>query len=177
MSVAVPSRQEAIDTLREGSARMRDLLEGLSAGELERPATIGDGDWSARDLLGHIASWEEIALDTLAEWRGEGRPWIEDVFAGGTNAVDELNGRRIEENRALPLEEVRSGADTVHLRLIEEIERTPDGEWTARAAYRTERREHLGTLLGSVLGAPKRPFGHAFAHLSDLEAFVRSLGR
>ncbi len=27
-------------------------------------------------------------------------------------------------------------------------------------------------LLGSVMGAPKRPFGHAFAHLPDLEAFV-----
>jgi hypothetical protein len=175
--MAVPSRQEANDALREGEGLMRELLAGVSAEELERPATIGDGDWSAKDLLGHIATWEGIALGTLAEWRGGSRPWIEDVFAGGTDAVDELNARLVEEKRALSLEEVRSEAETVHLRLLQEIEGTPDGEWTARAGYRTERREHLGTLLGSVLGAPKRPFGHVLAHLPDLEKFVRSLDR
>jgi hypothetical protein len=32
------------------------------------------------------------------------------------------------------------------------------------------------SLLGSILGAPKLPFGHAAAHLPDLEAFVTALG-
>jgi len=27
-------------------------------------------------------------------------------------------------------------------------------------------------MLGSITGAPDRPFGHAWAHLADLEAYV-----
>ena len=50
-------------------------------------------------------------------------------------------------------------------------------EWEGKAFYETERRTRLGTLLCAVTGAPKRPFGHAFAHLSDLEAYVSSLPR
>jgi hypothetical protein len=50
-----------------------------------------------------------------------------------------------------------------------------DQEWEARAFYPTERRDRLALLLGSITGAPGQPFGHAFAHVPDLEAFVSSL--
>ena len=50
-----------------------------------------------------------------------------------------------------------------------------DDEWTARVPYDAERRRTLAGLLGSIAGAPQRPFGHAFAHIPDLEAFVSSL--
>src|SRR5437879_4176307 len=62
-----------------------------------------------------------------------------------------------------------------HRELIEELSHIGPEEWEAKAFYETERRTRLGTLLGAITGAPKRPFGHAFAHLPDLEAYVSSL--
>jgi len=44
------------------------------------PATIGTGAWSAKDLLGHLAFWEELAAQALANWRAGQRPSAEDLF-------------------------------------------------------------------------------------------------
>lgn len=168
--MTAPSREEALATLGRGHRALHGPLATLSEEELTRPATIGE--WSVADLIGHVASWEEIALQAIAECRAGRRPWIEDVFA--RDGVDELNAESIERKRGLPIDRIRAEAEEVHRRLVAEIEGMSDEEWMARAPYPTERRQRLATLLGSVLGAPKRPFGHAFAHLPDLDRFLRS---
>ena len=49
-------------------------------------------------------------------------------------------------------------------------------EWAAPPSFEPDgQQETLGAELGGLLGAPGRPFGHAFAHLPDLEAYVRSV--
>lgn len=167
--------------LQDGRDRVQELVSRLSEDEFTRPRTIGGGDWSAKDLLGHIATWEEVALRSLAEFQGGDVPWVESnegPFSGpGTVNVDAFNARAIAENQRLSLEEVRARADRTHTELIEAIQGLTDEQWTARASYPTEldRRRRLVTLLGSVLGAPQRPFGHAFAHLPDLRAYVETL--
>ena len=50
-----------------------------------------------------------------------------------------------------------------------------DDEWHAKVPYETERRNTTGNLLGSIVGAPKRPFDHASAHIPDLEVYVASI--
>ena len=102
------SRQQAIETLEEGRRRLDGLLSGVPHDDLVRPATIGGGEWSAKDLIG-------------------------------------------------------------------QIDGMTDEEWSSKVRYETERRWTAASLLGSITGAPQRPFGHAFAHIPDLEAFVSSL--
>jgi hypothetical protein len=172
--VAQPTPDEAVQTLEEGHGAVAKLLEGLSDEQLERPATIGDGDWSARDLMAHLEVWEALALQALQEWRNATRPSIEDVFGKGSDGVDALNAERVQAKRGLSLDEIRIQAADTHRELIEELSHIGDDEWSAKAFYETERRTTLGNLLGSITGAPKQPFGHAFAHLPDLEAFASS---
>jgi len=167
-------RHEALRTIEEGWTDLDALFGRLSDRAFAKPASIGGGEWSAQDLLGHIATWEAIALAALGDWREGKRPWIEDVFAAD-GGIDELNAKTVTEKRDLSLEAIRSDSERIHWRLAEELIRLSDGEWTARAPYETERRQRLGELLGSIMGAPKRPFGHAFAHVPDLEAYVTSL--
>ncbi len=180
--MARPTRDEAIATLQEGDARVGELVAGLSDEELERPATIGDGDWSAKDLIGHLATWEELALRTLEEFRAGVMPWMErpegPFSAPATGKVVVFNAREIERRREGPLARVVAEARSAHLELLASIGEMSDEEWNAKAFYETPRgnRRTLVTLLSSILGAPQRPFGHAFAHLPDLEAYVRSLG-
>ncbi len=170
----VVTRDDALATLEEGHRLTADLIAGLSDEQLSRPATIGGGDWAAKDLLGHIASWEEYALRTLQEWRRGERPWVEDVFRT-PDEVDGVNAEAVAAKAAMSAGEVRQAAEASFRSLVDAIRSMSDDEWSQKAPYETKRRERFGNLLGSVTGAPKGPFAHAFAHLPDLEAYVASL--
>jgi hypothetical protein len=173
MSMAQPWREDALAVLEQGQNDMRSLLARLSEPQLTDPATIGGGDWSAKDLIGHIAFWEEIALVTLEAWlRGE-RPPIAETFTPGN--TDQLNAWNQERKRAWLLERVRSDSEATHRRLISEIERMSDRDWALHRPFDGDEPEDLGTELGGVLGAPGKPFGHAFAHLPDLSAYVEQV--
>ena len=166
---------EALATLEEGQAKLDALLGRLSEKELNRPATIGGGDWSARDLIGHIAFWEEVALAVLDAWRRGATLNLAKAFApGGTDGMNAWNQER---KARWSLQRVQRDAQKTHGTLLKEMERLSEEEWRSLVSSGTARRSRLGTRLGSVLGAPKRPFGHAFAHIPDLEAFVASVGR
>lgn len=180
--MATPSREDALATLAEGQGRLDELVSSIPPDDLARSATIGGGDWSVQDLIGHIATWEELAVRSLVEWQAGEVPWVESPdgpFSDPTPGnVDEFNAGTIEEHRAASTEQTLARAADVHRRLVEAIEGLTDEQWRARAGYDAPdgRRRTLVTLLGSVLGAPRRPFGHAFAHLPDLDALARSLG-
>lgn len=171
--MSMPTRADAIRTLEEGHRAIGELTGKLTDEQLTRPATIGGGDWSAKDLIGHIASWEGYTLEALQEWRRGERPWVEDVF---TNAeTDRVNDEAVERSHPISLEEIQARAEQHHHDLVAAIASLADEEWTSKAPYATKRRTTLAALLGSVTGAPKQPFGHAFAHLPDLEAYVASV--
>jgi uncharacterized protein (TIGR03083 family) len=171
-----PTRDRAVRTLEEGRQRLDRLLAGVSEHELSRPATIGGGDWSAKDLIGHIALWEEAAVDAVSSVRRGEVPEIEAVFReeGG---VDRYNAETMPKLQELSLDEVRERATAAHETLVALIRGMDDGEWLHPVPYETERRRNLAILLGSITGAPKRPFGHAFAHIPDLAAFISSPSR
>jgi hypothetical protein len=169
--LATPSREDALATLAEGQAQLERLFGRLTEEQMMRPATIGGGDWSAKDLMGHIALWEEIALVTIDAWLKGQRPPIEETFTvGDTDGLNEWNQER---KRDWPLERVRADSEATHRRLISAIEDMSDDDWESPKAFEGDE-EDLRAELGGVLGAPQRPFGHAFAHLPDLEPYVSS---
>ena len=169
------TQAEALATLDQGQSELDALLGRLEDAQAEVPATIGGGDWSARDLLAHIAFWEELALAAAVEWRAGEVPSIESVFR--ENRVDEVIADNQQRSRDLTYMAVRERAAAAHRALRSLIRDMDLSEWTARAPYKTDRRESLGMMLGSITGAPRRGFGHAFAHLPDLEAYVTRFGR
>jgi len=170
------TREEALAILQDGDERLAELLGRLSDEETSRPATIGGTEWSAKDLIGHIAFWEEIALATIEPWlRGE-RPRIEETFTAGD--ADALNAWNEERKAAWSLDRARTTSADTHRRLIAAIGAMTAEAWiTPRAFPGTGEQDDLAAELGGVLGAPDRPFGHAFAHIPDLDAYVAGLRR
>jgi hypothetical protein len=142
-----------------------------------RPATIGGGEWSAKDLLGHVAFWEELAVQALEERRAGQRPAVAAIFEAGAGGTDRANAENQDRTSGQSLAEVRSRATVARRRVIEAIRGMDEAEWVGSPGYEDERRPTLGALLGNVLGgAPLAgPFGYGFAHLPDLEAYVRSV--
>ena len=175
--MSAPTREEALATLEEGRAALQALFDRLSSDDMTRPATIGVGDWSAKDLLGHIAFWEELAADTLAAWRGGRRPPTEGTQEAPWEGTDAANARNQLRTAAQSLEEVKRRAALAHHTIVEEIQTMSEGEWRATPFYPGATAPTLGELLGRVLGAPTGLFQHAFAHLADLRTFVESLPR
>jgi hypothetical protein len=173
--VAAPSRDEALGTLGEGYRGLLGPVEGVPEDDLTRPATIGDGKWSAKDLVVHVAIWEEASIDALAAIRRGGMPSIEAYLREGAPGIDRYNDETMSAIRDLTWRQALARAEAAHVTLTGAIRTMTDDEWTARVPYDTERRKRLAELLASITGAPKRPFGHAFAHIPDLEAFVVSL--
>ena len=173
--MAQPPREEAIATLEELHGQVLGLLARIPEGERNTPG-LGGGEWSTKDLVGHLAFWEELALEAIDAWARDARPRVEEYFERGAEGIDTAN----EENRrrlaAWDYEEVRTHADETHARLVKAIGSMSEEEWARKAPYPTERRATMVSLLGSIVGAPKRPFGHAEAHLPDLEAWVERLG-
>jgi hypothetical protein len=172
--VPQPTREEAAATLESLRDRVLELLARVPEGRRTQEG-IGGGDWSVKDLMGHLAHWESLALEAIEAWGRDSRPVAETYFAGGAEAIDAANAKDAERKAAWDYEEVRVDADDVHARLLEAIKGMSDEQWQAKAPYPTERRNTMASLLGSILGAPKAPFGHASAHLPDLEAFISSL--
>jgi hypothetical protein len=163
------SREDAIRIGAEGHRSVEELLDLLDDDAFVRRGTIGGGEWSAKDLAGHLADWEEYALRTLDEWRSGLRPWFEDVDADPVN--DEAISRHLDEAAA----HVRARFAELYERWRSAPSDMPEEEWNAPTSYETDRPRSLGELLGSVLGGPDGYFRHAEAHLGSLRDYVSTL--
>lgn len=164
------SPQEAVVVIAGGHREVHALLASISLDELEEPATIGGGEWSAKDLVGHLTTWEELALATIDEWRAGERPAVEDTFAAGGS--DLLNADEVaRKSTGAPAEPLRH-FDDVHRQLCERLGGVTTEEWARPGPYEVDGRPRtLGSLVGVVLGSEAGEFQHFSAHRRDLRAF------
>ena len=84
---AFPSRRSALCILADGHARVRDLIAQLPPRARTTPG-LGGGDWSPKDLIGHLETWERFALDALDAWdAGHGPAFERELWSRGTSAI------------------------------------------------------------------------------------------
>jgi len=159
-------RRHAIAEVREDRERTLALLDAIDADALTMTG-LGGGEWSPKDLIGHLETWEQHALDAIAAWaRGE-RPPIGDALE--TLGTDEVNRRAVAGKAAVPLEELRTLAADTHRVLLEAFETATDAWWDAPADEDANRTR--GQILGGILGGERGLFRHDPDHWDDLAAF------
>lgn len=168
-----PSRAEAVNVLEEGRARIETLLDRVPRSAMAEPA-VGGGTWSPKDLIGHLASWEEYALDALVAWeRNERAPIDELQFALSTSRI---NDQAVARKAPWSLAKVRRDADRTHSELLSAIRGMSDRRWSGPVTSRG--RKPLGARLGAILvGSSGSLFAHDVAHVKSLETFVALHGR
>jgi hypothetical protein len=166
-------RDEAIGVLEDGRARLASAISGMRVEEVARRATLGGGDWSVKDLIGHVGSWERRALEAIAAWERD-EPF---GSLSGVGGVDGFNAANVAASRRRSLERVRREADEAHRDLVARIRSLTDADWRSLVTLTTGRRHRLVTVLGGVTGGPDGPFDHASAHLPDVLAYAAELAR
>jgi hypothetical protein len=162
-----PTRPQAVDLARTDRERTLELLSRVSPAALTTPG-LGGGDWSPKDLLGHLESWEEHALDALDAWeRGEPAPIGGQLQDLGT---DEVNRREVQRKAAWSLDRVRSSAAATHVRLLARLDAVGDQRWASPTT--SGEQDRVGGRSGSILGGQLGGFRHDPDHWTDLEAFA-----
>jgi len=160
------TRHEALATLEAGQNELDSLLNQLSDSDLDEPGTIGG--WAAKDVVGHVAFWEELAIQAIDSYRGGIAPRVAKLD------TDDLNAQNQAEQAPRSIFELRARAGDAHASLISAIGTLTDHEWHAPLPWQDAEHASLAEMLGGVLGSEGRPFGHAFAHTEELSAFVAS---
>jgi len=111
---------------------------GLSDAQLVKPGVTGD--WSVRDILAHVTTWEEEALTHLPLILEGGTPPRYSVRYGG---IDAFNARMTEQKASLSLAAGRRQLDETHRRLIDVVQRAPEDQLSRETRFR--RRLRLDT--------------------------------
>lgn len=130
-------RQGLLRRLGTAWAALKESYAGLSDSRLTEPGVTGD--WSVKDILAHVTTWEGEALKYLPLIIAGGRP-PRYVRYGG---IDAFNAKMTEEKRGLSLAEVRRQLEDTHGRLIDLVQRTPEAQFTRDTRFR--RRLRLDT--------------------------------
>jgi hypothetical protein len=167
-----PTRKAAIRLLQQGHDEVGQLLDRLPKRAFITGG-LGGGEWSPKDLVGHLESWEEYSLEALDAWEAGHGPEIDKVFRSESTAT--VNRQAVERKASRSGPEMRRHAEATHRTLIVRLEAMTDQRWRKPGTRRG--RKSVGERLGGLLGGPAGPFRHAEAHLKDLEAFVERHGR
>lgn len=119
-------------------AALVETYAGLTEAQMTQSGVTGD--WSVKDILGHVTTWEEEALKHLPHvLAGKRPPKYSDLYGG----IDAFNALKAEENRKLSLGEVLARFDEVHGRLLAYLETAPAEQIATETRFR--RRIRLDT--------------------------------
>lgn len=110
---------------------------GLPDARLTEPGVTGD--WSVKEILAHVNTWEEEALKYLPLLIAGGRPPRYVTYGG----IDAFNAQMTEQKRSQSLAEIVRRLDDTHRRLIAFIQSAPADQF--RRETRVRRRLRLDT--------------------------------
>lgn len=119
------TRDEILQAIQEQHAELNAMLATLSAEQLKRPLVAW---WSVKDLLGHIALWEQVALKFIREYKHDGVP--KQLGIKDDDDLDRYNKRGVAMRRDLSFDVVRAELDATYRDLIAEIESLSDADLT-----------------------------------------------
>jgi uncharacterized protein (TIGR03083 family) len=139
-------RQQLLNTLDQAWAALKESYAGLSDAQLTAPGVMGE--WSVKDILAHVTTWEEEALQNLPLLITGGRPPRYAIQYGG---IDAFNALMTDQKRGLALAEVLRRLDATHRQLIAYLQRVPEEAFTRETRFR--RRLRLDTYSHYLLHA------------------------
>lgn len=89
------------------------------------------GDWSVKDVMAHVSTWEEEALQHLPLIARGGTP----PRYAASGGIDAFNARTAERKRDLSLAVIRRLLDESHRRLVELVRSAPEDQLAGETRF------------------------------------------
>lgn len=151
-------RSELVHVLQSAQGDFESLLDELGTPRLTDPGVVGD--WSVKDILAHIAAWEERILVWAAALEQGTKPqpaWPQDW------SEEQVNQAIYEKNRERTLQDVLDQWRRVYQDLMQVIDGMSDEELFTRKV----------SWLGGGSFAEAIP-GNSYEHLRHHEGDIRA---
>jgi DinB family protein len=107
----------------------QESYAGLPDARLLEPSVMGD--WSVKDVMAHVSTWEEEALEHLPMIARGGTP----PRYAASGGIDAFNARTAERKRDLSLAVVRRRLDESHRRLVELVRSAPEDQLAGETRF------------------------------------------
>src|SRR5438093_12403623 len=117
------NRQQLLNKLDTAWAAIKESYAGLSDSQLTETGVTGD--WSVKDILAHVTTWEEESLKYLPLIIEGGRPPRYARYGG----IDGFNATMTAQKRGLSLSDVRQQIHEVHGKLIDFLQGVPEAQF------------------------------------------------
>ncbi len=124
-------KQQLLKRLDKAWSDLQTSYAGLPEARLTQPGVVGD--WSVKDILAHVSTWEEETLKYLPLILEGVRPPRYSSLYGG---IDAFNSQMTAQKQDLPLAEVLRQLESTHLRLLEYVREAPDEQFTRETPFR-----------------------------------------
>ncbi len=141
--------QETLDRMDAAWASFRDRVHGLPGEELERP--LAGGVWTRKQMLAHIGTWHDLALERLNRFAESGEP------SEAPEDEDVVNARTARAAAGRTTGEILLTMEDSYRRLRREVARLSDAQLAA----------HDDWAAAIIAG---NTYGHYADHLDDLES-------
>ena len=106
------SREKILDALRAARRDLEDAIASVPERRIDEPGVVAE--WSVRDLVGHVTTWEQVAIEALRRFLAD-----RDLEAVVTwTDVDGLNARESRRKSALSLAQLRREFAESHAQLV-----------------------------------------------------------
>ena len=144
---------EVLARLAESRRALHEAMQGLSEGEMTGVQV--EGVWTVKDVLGHIASWEETCLEPLRCYV-EGESFEVDVIEDYLAWNDEQAARK----RDVPLAVILDELAAIRQELVTLASRLPAEQWEQRKLFPWGRE---GTVVEMLDGLCEHELEHVRA--------------
>jgi len=160
-----PSPDEKTQLAKELAEARDNLLaaiSGVTDEQMTQPGAVGE--WSVKDVLTHVTSWEEIALPDMARLSRGDIPMLSGIGDLASANYDGPNHMIVALRRHLPLDQVLRELDIVHADFVEAVNRLPEsvlaegqfgrGLVQITAAHDNEHAGHILAYRGKEAASP-----------------------
>lgn len=154
-------KQQILSALEIEREKFLKLTESLSEPQMLEAGV--EGEWSVKDILAHIATWESELVTFMAQLK-QGKKPRTNLMSG---KVDELNKQFYENNKDRPLDRILADFKAVRKQTIKYVEMFSDKELTdPKFSAHTK-----GNALWEMIEGDS--FGHEGRHREEIEKWLQ----
>ena len=153
-----------LDNMQRGYAALEAILTPLNEDQV---TTAGvNGDWSIKDILAHIATWQRILVERLqAANRGEKPTTLLDPYVNEAE-IDRLNAQFYEESKGRPFAQVLADFRTSYRQIVEIVQTISDEELNDPQRFAWMRGEPLWRVI------PGDTYAHYSEHIGSIQEWL-----